>query len=204
MKKSVTVGLTGTSGSGKTTVCGILRENGCMIINSDKIAREVTQKGSSCLVELQNEFGAEIICADGTLNRRKLGEIAFSSRELTDKLNAVTHPYILKRIESMISKYKSCGAEIIILDAPQLFEAKADKYCDCIAAVIADKSTAQSRIVKRDNIDEKSAENRLSRAHDEHYFTERADYIINNNAGLEALKESTLCLLCKIRRDFNI
>lgn len=204
MNKTIIVGLTGTSGAGKTTVCEILRQHGCMIINSDKVAREVTEIGSACLDELQAAFGDEIINSDGTLDRRRLGEIAFSSDELTSKLNAITHPHIMKRIKCIINKYKQGGAKIIILDAPQLFEANADALCDCVVAVIADRRLAKSRIISRDNIDEKNAENRLSRSHNDDFFMQRADYIIRNDSDFHTLENNVAETLDKIKRAFNI
>ncbi|MGN0113904.1 MAG: dephospho-CoA kinase [Acutalibacteraceae bacterium] len=204
MNKTIIVGLTGTSGAGKTTVCEILRQHGCMIINSDIVAREITEIGSPCLDELRLAFSDEIINADGSLNRRGLGEIAFSSDELTERLNAITHPHIIKRIKSIINKYKQGGAKIIILDAPQLFEANADTLCDCIVAVIADRRLAKDRIISRDNIDENNAENRLSRSHDDGFFIARADYIIRNDADFNTLKINVSATLEKIVSDFNI
>lgn len=204
MNKTIIVGLTGTSGAGKTTVCEILRQHGCMIINSDKVAREVTEISSPCLDELRLVFGDEIINADGSLNRRRLGEIAFSSDELTSKLNAITHPHIIERIKCIINEYKQSGAKIITLDAPQLFEANADTLCDCVIAVIADRRLAKDRIISRDNIDEANAENRLSRSHDDGFFTERADYIIRNDCDLVTLKINVAATIAKIKSDFNI
>lgn len=204
MNKTIIVGLTGTSGAGKTTVCDILRQHGCKIINSDKIAREVTEIGSPCLDELRLAFGDEIINSDGSLNRRRLGKIAFSSDELTSKLNAITHPHIIGRIKCIINEYKQTGAKIVILDAPQLFEANADKLCDCVAAVIADRRLAKDRIISRDNIDEANAENRLSRSHNDSFFTARADYIIRNNSDLDTLENNVIATLSKIESNFNI
>lgn len=204
MNKTIIVGLTGTSGAGKTTVCEILRQHGCMIINSDNAAREITEIGSPCLDELRLAFGDEIINSDGSLNRRLLGEIAFSSDELTARLNAITHPHIMKRIKCIINEYKQSGAKIITLDAPQLFEANADKLCDCVVAVIADRRLAKDRIISRDHIDEDNAENRLSRSHDDRFFTERADYIIRNDCDLVTLKINVAATIAKIKSDFNI
>ena len=204
MNKTIIVGLTGTSGAGKTTVCEILRQHGCMIINSDNAAREITEIGSPCHDELRLAFGDEIINSDGSLNRRLLGEIAFSSDELTARLNAITHPHIMKRIKCIINEYKQSGAKIITLDAPQLFEANADKLCDCVVAVIADRRLAKDRIISRDNIDEDNAENRLSRSHDDCFFTERADYIIRNDCDLVTLKINVAATIAKIKSDFNI
>lgn len=204
MKNSVVIGLTGTSGAGKTTVCEILRTHGCAIINSDSVAREVTEKGSVCLDELKAAFYGDIINPDGTLNRRRLGEIAFSSRERTDLLNKITHPHIMARINSIINEYKQSGAGIIILDAPQLFEAGANALCDKIAAVIADRSLAKTRIIARDKLDSQNAENRLSRSHDDGFFLSRADYIINNNSDTITLETNVLAMLEKIKREFNI
>ena len=138
--------------------------------------------------ELCNQFGEVILNDDNTLNRKKLAEIAFSSKENTAKLNSITHPFIMKKIEQTIDNYKSCGKEIIVLDAPQLFEAGADKLCDYTVAILVNQETALKRILNRDDISIDTAKNRLNVQFSNDYFKSRADYVIYNDEDMNMLK----------------
>ena len=93
-------GITGGSGSGKTTVSDIFRRLGAEIIDTDKIARSVTEKGSECLKELADAFGNGIILPDGSLDRRRLASIAFADKEKTALLSEITHKYIKSPLEN--------------------------------------------------------------------------------------------------------
>ena len=130
MKKTV-VGLTGQSGAGKTTISDAFRENGFEIINCDIVAREVTNVGSECCKELAKLFPS---CFDENyaLNRRKLGEIVFSDNNKLQMLNDTIYPFINKLIDEKIN---SAESKFILLDAPTLFEAGADKLCSVIVSL---------------------------------------------------------------------
>ena len=127
MKKTV-VGLTGQSGAGKTTISDAFRENGFEIINCDIVAREVTQAGNECCKELAKLFPN---CFDEnySLDRQKLGEIVFSDKNKLQMLNDTIYPFINKLIDEKIN---AAPSRFILLDAPTLFEAGADKLCSCL------------------------------------------------------------------------
>lgn len=133
MKKTV-VGLTGQSGAGKTTISDAFRENGFEIINCDLVAREVTQAGNECCKELAKLFPS---CFDEnySLDRQKLGEIVFSDKNKLQMLNDTIYPFINKLIDEKINATES---DFVLLDAPTLFEAGADKLCSVIVSVVAD------------------------------------------------------------------
>lgn len=147
MKKTV-VGLTGQSGAGKTTISDAFRENGFEIINCDIVAREVTQAGNECCKGLAKIFPD---CFDDgfALDRRKLGEIVFSDKNKLQMLNDTIYPFINKLIDEKINATES---EFVLLDAPTLFEAGADKLCSVIVSVVADFGIRLERITKRDGI----------------------------------------------------
>ena len=178
------IGLTGQTGAGKSTVCDFLKSMPFCIIDCDKVAREVTEKGSPLLVKLAEVFGKDIILDDGSLDRRLLASQAFETPEKTELLNSITHPAILDAIKAKIS---ASNYENIILDAPTLFESSADNLCDRIIAVLCDENKRKERIISRDNLSLSQAELRLSRAKSNEFFTERADAVIYNDGALDEL-----------------
>jgi len=188
----MTVGLTGQTGAGKSTVSKIFSEKGFIVINADSVARIVVEKGMPCLEKLRKCFGEDIINSDGTLNRKKLGNIVFSDRASLEKLNNIMYPAITAEIEKQIQNYSEQGEKFILLDAPTLFESKADKLCNIIISVIADSDIRLKRIIKRDGITEKQALDRMNSQHDEEFFIKNSDYyIINNDSVEQALSDSS-------------
>lgn len=189
MEKITVIGLTGLSGSGKSTVADMFKNKGAAVIDCDILARTVTEKGKPCLKQLADEFGGEILQNDGTLNRKKLASIAFSTDESTKMLNKITHAYIMKEIENAVSDYEKSGRNVVLLDAPQLFESGADKLCDFTVCVIAERNTAKQRIISRDGLDESGAETRLDRQFTNDFFKSHTDFAIYNDSTLAALEQ---------------
>lgn len=197
---STVVGLTGQTGAGKSTVSEIMKNLGCNVISADKIAREATQTGSECLKRLADCFGYDIINNDGSCNRKRLAQKAFSSRKSTDLLNGITHPWILRRTAEYISECKSNGSDIIIFDAPQLFESGGEKMCDLVVSVTAPTEIRLSRIMNRDGINKDEALLRINAQFDESYYTSGADYIIDGSQPLEQVKEQVTGIIAEIRK----
>ena len=184
MKHYKLIGLTGQSGAGKSTVAEVFAKLGAYVINADKIVAELYNAGSPCLKAVAAEFGQDILNPDGTLDRKLLAQRAFASRERTDALNRLVHPFVTARLFELLR-----GAEgIVVFDAPQLFEADADVICDAVVAVTADKDIRVNRIIKRDSLSEEQAMLRVNAQHGEEYFRARADYIIENNFDEESLR----------------
>ncbi|MCL1858920.1 MAG: dephospho-CoA kinase [Oscillospiraceae bacterium] len=176
------IGLTGGSGAGKGEACKAFLSFGIKSIDTDKIAREVTKKSSECLRELVENFSGDILDNNGELDRKKLAEIAFSSKVNHDMLNKITHKYILSECESIIIEAESGGINAIIIDAPMLFESGFDKKCDFIISVISDLEKRTERIIKRDGITKEQAETRIKNQKSNEFFVENSDYIIYNNS----------------------
>lgn len=189
------IGLTGQTGAGKSTVCEFLRQMSFCVIDCDKVAREVTEKGSPLLNKLADAFGSDIILEDGSLNRRLLASRAFSSEQKTELLNKITHPEILSAIKQ---KIEGSPCEIKVLDAPTLFESGADKLCDRIIAVLCDENKRKDRIVARDNLSCEQADARLSRAKSNEFFIERADAVVYNDGTLDELENNIKAALNQI------
>lgn len=198
--KSVVVGLTGQTGSGKSTISEYAKTLGYAVADADKIAKEVLSNNSDCLKRLAEIFGYDIIDIDGSCKRKILAERAFSSREKTDLLNSVTHPFIIDRCREYINKLKHKNYDVILFDAPQLFESGGDKLCDFVITVRADKNIRLDRIIKRDKISREAALLRIEAQHDEEYYTKNSDYVIDGEKSVEIVMEDFRKILCNIRK----
>lgn len=183
------VGLTGQTGAGKTTVCRVFEDNGFTVINADKVARDVTVKGSPCLKELCDFFTKDILFEDGSLNRHMLGDIVFADKKKLEILNSVTYPYITSEILAEIKRCSATGHKLILLDAPTLFESRTDDFCELIISVISREDLRIERIIKRDSISRESAQNRINSQLKEEFFRNNSDFIIKNNGDVENLFE---------------
>ena len=187
MGKIKIIGLTGGSGAGKSEVCKAFLSFGIESIDTDKISREVTHKDSDCLVELVENFSDVILTEDGELNRRKLFDIAFESKESINLLNKITHKHILNESNRIISNMQNSGSKAVIVDAPLLFESGFDKTCDIIISVIANLDKRIERIIKRDNITQEQFELRVKNQKRDEFFIENSDYVIYNNSDYAVL-----------------
>lgn len=194
------VGLTGPSGAGKGLVVKRFAAHGFCVIDADRVAREVVRPGEATLIRLTEAFGGEILLPDGTLNRRGLAAIAFASRENTDRLNAIMHGEIRRR---MLARADACRAAHInvIFDAPQLFEAGMEDACDCCVAVTAPLELRVKRLVQRDGLTEEEIRRRAARQHEDSFFIRRCQYHICNDSDIDRLERKTEAVIGEILRD---
>lgn len=195
------LGLTGPTGSGKSTAARAAREWGAKVIDADQVARMVVEPGTPCLRELAEEFGNDIILADGTLNRPLLAGRAFSSPERTECLNAITHPWITQEVKRRMKALAEEGNNIIVLDAPLLYESGEDVLCDAVAVVTAPEEVRLRRIMQRDGISREQAEQRMSAQQEEEFYTKRADYRLDGSGRSERLHQATWELLDTLREE---
>lgn len=183
-------GLTGPTGSGKTTVTDILKNHRFEIVNADEIAHKALLD-TELISALKIAFGEGIINPDGSINRRETAKIAFSSKENTEILNSLTHPVILRLAVEEFERLSREGSKNIVFDAPTLFESGSDKLCQKIISVIAPENLRARRIMKRDNISEAEAIKRISAQKSEEFFRENSDFVIENDGDIKALKAKT-------------
>ncbi len=176
MKKLV--GLTGKTGAGKSTVSAYLSEKGAYIIDGDIVARKVLDTDSNLLPELKNAFG-DILNSDGTLNRKKLAQAAFSTPENTRKLNSIMHPAINKAIHSEADLAFE-NYSVVVVDAAAIIESGFADECDILVVVTAPVEIRMQRILSRDGISEKDALIRINAQKDDEFYNSKAQYIIKN------------------------
>lgn len=191
------IGLTGGIATGKSTVSGILKENGEIVIDADQIARDVVDPNMPAYEEIKEHFGENVLLYDGKLNRKKLGEIVFSDTEELNKLNEITHPYIFKRIKEEIEEYIKLGKKNIFVDIPLLIEElddmkKDEIFFDEIWLVYLDKERQIERLIKRDNLSREDSIKRIQSQLDIEDKVEKSDFIIDNRISIEELEKIVL------------
>ncbi len=176
------VGLTGQTGAGKGYVSEYLTTMGCYICDTDKIARELTQKGSVFLSILSSHFGEDIIDENGELDRKLLAQKAFSDKEKQSLLNSLMHPEIIRIANERCIDALENGATAAIIDAPLLFEAGGDKICDTVIAVTAPENLRLERIMTRDGITKQQAQTRMNAQHSDDFYTSRSEFTVRSYA----------------------
>lgn len=192
------IGLTGGIASGKSTVSSILIREGYRVIDSDIISREVVEIGEPAYKELVNYFGERILKEDGSLNRKKLGDLVFSNKELLEVLNNITHPYIFKELKKQVDI--ACMENLVFVDIPLLFE-RYDRFVkqgiifDEIWLVYVDEKTQLKRLMLRNNLDEKQAMDRINSQIPLEIKKEKATRIIDNNGDLAQINNNVEELL---------
>lgn len=184
------VGITGPSGAGKGLAVKVFEKYGFRTIDADKVAREVVMPGETALQQLTDAFGRDILHADGTLNRRLLAKRAFSSRELTDRMNAIMLAEIRARMVTRAAEFAARG-ENCLFDAPLLFEAEMGALCDCRVAVVAPVEMRIARLAARDGITEEEIRKRISMQHGDDYYIARCEYVIVNDSDQASLVRQT-------------
>lgn len=176
----ITLGLTGKTGAGKSTVAELLKEKGCYIIDGDVIARQITEKGSEVLPVLQKAFGEDIIDEKGELIRALLAKRAFSSKENTALLNSITHPVIKQRCAEEMAKGESLGYKTALIDAAALLDSDCKDLCQKIIVVTAPEDIRLKRVLERDTITKEQAMTRINAQKSDEYYFSHADIIIRN------------------------
>lgn len=173
------IGVTGSSGSGKTTLTKILeQELNAKTIYADELVKKMQQKGQKYYKKIVEQFGKDILDSNGEINRPKLAKIIFEDNEKRMQLNDLTNKYVVAEIKEQIEKLDE---EYVIIDAPLLIETGLNAICNKVIAVISNKETQISRIIKRDKIDKEMAIARLEAQKDNNFYKENADYIVENN-----------------------
>ncbi len=176
----ILIGLTGGSGCGKSRVAEIFKHLGGFIIDADEVAREVVRPGKPALKKIQAAFGPSILNPKGSLNRKKLGAIIFSSPGKRKKLNEIIHPYIFREEERRRKQIVGKNPESVVLfDAALLIETGSYKLMDRIILVTADRKTQVDRIMKRDGISRKEALERIRAQWPSYRKKKFADYLLD-------------------------
>lgn len=194
-KLPIIVGLTGPSGVGKSTIAEFASSLGFLNIDCDKVAKEVVP---ALKTELCKAFSDDIL-ENGEISNKKLASVAFKSKKATEKLNSITLPKIIEKIENIILESES---NFILLDGATLIESGFNKKCSKIIAVLADDELRLERFKSRDKLTKKEASLRLKAGKADSFYKENADFVIFNNGNKEELIKKAEEILISIKNPF--
>ncbi|MHC4713574.1 MAG: dephospho-CoA kinase [Planctomycetota bacterium] len=177
------IGLAGGIGSGKSTISGIFKSLGAVIIDADRIAHQVLES-PEVIPAIKETFGRGVI-TDGKVSRTALGSIVFEDLPLLEKLNSIIHPAVIARCRELIEHHrKDPDCRAVVLDAPLIFEAGLEADCDAMVFVEASDALRQRRVAAARGWDKEELSRRGKFQDSLKSKKERADYIINNNGSL--------------------
>lgn len=179
------IGLTGGIASGKSTVAAMLRELGAPIVDADLLARQVVEPGSPALAEIAQKFGADMLAADGTLDRKKMGERIFADASARAALNAITHPRIAQASAAALADFAAAGHEVAIYEAALLVENRLHERLGGLIVVSVPDEVQIARLRARDDLDEEGARARVSAQLPLASKVAVADWVVDNGGSVE-------------------
>jgi len=192
----ILIGITGIIGSGKTTVSGMLSQQGIPVIDLDRLGKEVTDY-EDVVGNIEEVFGPEFI-VDKKADISKLREIAFVNGKIRKKLENIIHPRVRTELWKRIDRFRTEGAAVVIVDAPLLIETGLYKKVDKVVVVSADMHKIKERLKLR-GMDEEDANRRLPHQIPLVDKEKMADYVLYNNGSEEDLRQELKTLLLKIK-----
>ena len=179
------IGLTGSIACGKSTVSSFLISRGFPVIDGDRISRELTVPGSPVLQEIYSTFGPEYFSPDGSLNRRRLGQLVFSDPRARQALDDLMAPHLLSATRRHLDECRASGAELCFLDMPLLYEKGYDRLCDAVWVVWLPENVQISRLMARDGFTREEAVSRIRAVLSSDEKAALADRVIDNSGSVQ-------------------
>lgn len=189
MRDRFILGVTGNIASGKTTVSGLLAELGATVIDSDLVYRELVGAGQPLLAVLVDRFGANILAANGSLDRAALGSIVFADPMALADLDRLTHPAVIAEVDARVERVTG---GVVVLDAVKLVESGHADRCDAVWVVVADLDVQIRRLMQRNGLSEQEARRRVESQPSLRTKLARADLVIDNNGTREETWEQVV------------
>jgi dephospho-CoA kinase len=190
------VGLTGSIAVGKSFVASVFKELGCRVLDADDTAREVVEPGTAGLKAIVERFGEEVLSPDGTLNRKRLGELVFGNEVLRVELNALLHPRIIERQDEILRNWEQIDPNGIgIVDAALMIESGGYKRFDKLVVVHCRPEVQLERLMLRNGLSREEAQKRIASQMPQEEKQRYADYLIDTSDGFELTRERTVEVL---------
>ncbi|HEX8889963.1 MAG TPA: dephospho-CoA kinase [Pyrinomonadaceae bacterium] len=194
------VGLTGSIGVGKSFVSSLFAELGCRVLDADMTAREVVAAGTPGLKAIVEAFGSEILQADGTLDRSRLGAIVFKDEKKRLLLNSILHPFIIAAQDEQLRAWEAEDpGGIAIIDAALMIESGGYKRFDKLIVVHCSPKVQVERLMARNQLSREEAERRISAQMPQSEKMRYADFLIDTSKGFDDTRRQTMEVFRKLR-----
>lgn len=179
----VVIGLTGGSGSGKTTALGRITSLGGRVVDCDAVYHTLLEENSAMLEKLLAAFPAAF--AGGRLDRKQLGQLVFGDGKKLQTLNGITHPFVVESVRRLLEDWRREGCRAAAIDAIALLESGLGTLCDYTVAVLAPASVRLERLMVREGISQTYAQARIEAQKPDRFFIEQCQYVLYNDGDLE-------------------
>lgn len=187
------VGLTGSIAVGKSFVCERLRELGCFVIDADRIARDVVKRGTKGLQSITENFGTEVLQANGELDRIRLGAIVFADEARRQLLNSIVHPLVIEAQNKWLAEREAENPQgIAVADAALMIESGGYLRFEKLIVVWCESETQIARLMTRNNLSRDEAVRRINAQMPQEEKKNYADYLIDTTAGFETTRKQTV------------
>ena len=180
-------GITGTTGSGKTSVLEAFRRKGALLLDCDRLYHDLLETSEGMLRELEDRFPDAF--EKGRLVRKKLASIVFHNEATLADLNAITHRYVCEDVKRQLRAHAMSGGQVAVIDAVELISSGLGALCDCTIAVLAPEAERMKRIMVRDGLTEEQALERIRAQKNDAYYRENCTYTVLNDGTVEQLSE---------------
>lgn len=198
--------LTGSIATGKTTISNFMAKKGCILIDTDLVVHNMYNSGTEASKKIQNEFGDDCINEDGSVNRKKLGDIVFENKDKLKKLNEIIHPLVREEVFRQTDIYKQIEKEnnlnlIVVYVIPLFFETGSNYPVDYILVSHCSEENQLKRLIKRNNFTKEEAINRIKSQIPINEKMSKANFLINTNESISSIKKQVSDLLSKFKWD---
>jgi dephospho-CoA kinase len=192
--------LTGSIAVGKSFVLGVLSELGCRVLDADKTARETVAPGTPGLKAVIEAFGAEMLQADGTLDRAKLGSLVFADEGKRLRLNSILHPFIIAAQDEQLGRWEELEPNgIAVVDAALMIESGGYRRFDKLIVVHCKPEIQLQRLMGRDGLTAEQARQRIAAQMPQAEKVRHADYLIDTSDGFEPARQQTEAVFAELQ-----
>lgn len=193
------IGITGGSGSGKTTALRVLEKHKALILDCDRIYHELLNRSDAMLAEIEERFPEAF--ENGKFQRKKLGKLVFGDSSALTELNAITHKYVSREIDKAIYSLSANKNSIVGIDAIALIESGISKKCDVVVGILAPKQARIERIMKREGINKEYAVSRVDSQKSDDFYVENCNYILRNHGSTQVFTKACDNLFSQIIKE---
>lgn len=193
------IGLVGRAGSGKSTVASVLRARGAQVLDADAIGHDVTDHDPAVREAMLREYGPAVYLDDGRLNRRLVATKVFADAGALERLNALVHPRILRRLRERLLALPGEGFRgAVVVDAALMLDWAFERECDAVLAVVAPEEAQVARLVRGRGWSEADARKRLAAQRPNEAFAAAADEVIDNRGSESELSAAAAAALARL------